>query len=42
MVKLVDTSRFPVGRNIDYESPEEAEAIRALTVKAEAFVHSYR
>jgi len=40
MVMLVDSSRFPVGQNIDYESDEEAEAIRALTAAAEAFVHS--
>src|ERR1700761_8617672 len=42
MVKLVDTSRFPVGRDIDYESDEEAEAIQQLTAQAEAFVNSYR
>lgn len=42
MVMLVDTSRFPVGQNIDYESNEEAEAIRALTAEAEAFVNGFR
>ena len=42
MVTLIDTSRFPVGRNIDYESRDEVEAIRALTAEAEAFVNSYR
>jgi hypothetical protein len=42
MASLVDTSRFPVGRDIDYESEDEAEAIRALTAQAEAFVRSYR
>jgi hypothetical protein len=42
MVKLIDTSRFPVGRDIDYDSPDEAEAIEALTAQAHAFVHSYR
>jgi hypothetical protein len=42
MVKLVDTSRFPVGRDIDYESEDEAEAIRALTAQAQVFVGGYR
>ena len=42
MVALVDTSRFPVGTNIDYESPEEVEAIEAITAAAYAFVNSYR
>src|SRR5437868_1399545 len=42
MVQLVDTSRFPVGRNIDYTSDEEAAAVRALTDEAHAFAHSFR
>jgi hypothetical protein len=42
MSRLIDTSRFPVGRDIDYESEEEVEAIRALTAEAEAYVRSYR
>lgn len=37
---LVDTSRFPVGLNIDYESPEEAEALKALQAEAQEFVDS--
>lgn len=42
MVKLVDTTRFPVGRDIDYDSEHEAEAIQALTIEAEAFVGHFR
>jgi hypothetical protein len=42
MVKLTDTSRFPVGIDIDYDSEDEAEAIKALTAQAHAFVNSYR
>lgn len=42
MVKLVDTSRFPVGNDFDYESEEEIPQIQALTEKAEAFVNGYR
>jgi hypothetical protein len=42
MVRLVDASRFPVGRGIDYTSDEEAAAIQALTEQAQAFVGSYR
>ena len=42
MVALVDTSRFPVGRDIDYESKDEVEAIQVLTAEAHAFVNSYR
>jgi hypothetical protein len=41
MATLVDTSGFPVGDDIDYESEEEVEAIQALTTAAESFVHSY-
>jgi hypothetical protein len=42
MIRPIDTSRFPVGQDIDYESEEEVEAIRALTAEAEAYVGSYR
>jgi hypothetical protein len=42
MVTLVDTSRFPVGVDIDYQSPGELAAIAALTAKANGFVNSYR
>jgi hypothetical protein len=42
VVTIIDTSRFPVGRDIDYESEDEAEAIRALTAQADAYVESYR
>jgi hypothetical protein len=42
MVNLIDTTRFPVGRDIDYESEDEAQAIRALAAQAEAFIGSYR
>jgi hypothetical protein len=40
MVALVDTDGWPVGRDIDYESKEEVEAIRGLTIEAQAFVNS--
>ncbi len=42
MVTLIDTSRFPVGRDIDYTSGEEAAAIRVLTAEAQAFISSSR
>lgn len=38
----VDTSNFPVGRDVDYTSPEEVEALAALEAEAWAFVDSYR
>ena len=41
MATLVDTARFPVGRDIDYESEDEAEGLGALTGEAQAFVNSY-
>ena len=41
MHALVDISRFPVGLDIDYTSPEEVEAVKALTAEAEGFVYSY-
>lgn len=42
MVQLVDTSCFPVGSDIDYESDEEIERLASLTAEARRFVHSYR
>ncbi|MFL5297675.1 MAG: DUF4826 family protein [Phenylobacterium sp.] len=42
MAFLVDTSRFPVGRHIDYEGDEEAQAVQALTSEAHTFVNGYR
>lgn len=34
----IDTSAFPVGRDIDYESAEEAEQLDAMMAQARAFV----
>jgi hypothetical protein len=34
MVALIDTSNFPVVRNLDYESPEELAELHALKVEA--------
>jgi hypothetical protein len=42
MVQLVDTSSFPLGVDIDYESDGEREPLQALTGKASAFVQRYR
>ena len=42
MVTLIDTSAFPVGRDIDYASEEETPRIEALTAEAWGFVESYR
>ena len=42
MVHLIDTSAFPVGIDIDYESDEERERLQALTEEAWGFVTSYR
>lgn len=42
MVALVDTSGWPVGQDIDYESEKEVAAIQALTTEAWAFVNSHR
>lgn len=42
MIALVDTSGWPVGRDIDYESEEEVEAIQALRFAAQAYVDSCR
>jgi hypothetical protein len=37
---LVDTSAFPVGSSLDYESEEEVEALAALQAEAKAFVEN--
>lgn len=42
MTQLVDTSSFPVGIDIDYESDDERERLQALTDEAWGFVTSYR
>jgi len=39
---LVDTSHFPVGQGVDYDSEDEAQAVEALSAQARAFVESYR
>lgn len=38
----VDTSNFPVGLNIDYESPKEIAELADLEAEAWAFMDSYR
>jgi hypothetical protein len=40
--KIVDTSRFPVGRDIDYESKAEIERLAALRHYAQSFLQSFR
>lgn len=40
MVTLIDTTRFPVGRDIDYSSAEEIAALGALEADARAFMAS--
>ena len=42
MVELVDTSSFPVGRDIDYVGDEAVAALEALAADAWAFVDRYR
>jgi hypothetical protein len=42
MTYLVDTSSFPTGAGLDYESAEEVELLEQLTADAWAFVNSYR
>jgi hypothetical protein len=42
MAQLVDISRFPVGRDVDYASEEEVEQLKELTAEAWRFVNSYR
>jgi hypothetical protein len=40
--KTVDTSRFPVGRDIDYESKAELERLASLRHEAERFLQGFR
>ena len=42
MSHLIDTSSFPTGDSLDYESEEEVELLKALTGDAWSFVRSYR
>jgi hypothetical protein len=42
MSHLIDTSAFPTGDNIDYESDEEIQLLKKLTDDAWSFVRSYR
>ena len=42
MSHLVDTSSFPTGRDIDYDSDEEVAELKELTAQAWAFVQSFR
>lgn len=38
----IDTSSFPAGDDIDYESEEEIEQLTELTAEARAFVETIR
>ncbi|MEO8115174.1 MAG: DUF4826 family protein [Phenylobacterium sp.] len=38
----IDTSSFPTGKDLDYESEEEVELLRALSDDAWTFVRSFR
>src|SRR5258705_4667201 len=42
MNHLIDTSSFPVGSDIDYESAEEVELLKQLTADAWSFVNNFR
>jgi hypothetical protein len=42
MSHLIDTSTFPTGDNIDYESDEEVRLLKALTDEALSFATGYR
>ena len=42
MSHLIDTSAFPTGDDIDYESEEEIQLLKKLTDEAWSFVRSYR
>lgn len=42
MSHLIDTSAFPVGQDIDYESEDEVADLKVLAAEAWAFVESYR
>lgn len=41
-MRLIDTSSFPVVEDLDYESEEEVELLKALWGRAWGFVDSYR
>lgn len=41
-MNLIETSSFPVGEDLDYESEEEVELLKALWGRAWGFVDSYR
>ncbi|MFZ3006491.1 MAG: DUF4826 family protein [Phenylobacterium sp.] len=41
-MSLIETSSFPVGEDLDYESEEEVELLKALSALAWGFVDSYR
>jgi hypothetical protein len=42
MTDRIDTSAFPTGRDVDYESEEEVELLAALIEDAWGFVESFR
>ena len=42
MTARIDTSRFPVGKDLDYEGEEERRCLAALTDEAWSFVRGWR
>ena len=42
MSHLIDTSSFPIGENIDYESEEEVAQLEALRDEAWRYLETYR
>jgi hypothetical protein len=42
MSYLIDTSSFPTGENLDYESEEEIEELEALRERARRYLDTYR
>lgn len=42
MSQLVDTSSFPTGQNLDYESQEELDQLEVLRAEAWRYLHTYR
>lgn len=42
MTARIDTSRFPVGKDLDYEGEEERRRLAALTDEAWSFVRGWR
>ena len=42
MVQLVDTSRFPVGSDLDYAAEDQVEGLEAFAHEAWAFMGSWR